>query len=888
MILAKKSTITSRLTQKSLNVNVWVEKNAYIDNSLNNLNTSSSISGLEALQADRNVVIDEIGNTMADWILPTSELVFGELNEVSGSPSPGLNIFVYDIDDGFNGSGGFVGGYFDPDDKDLATGNRMNALHMDIYPSVVGGYDRGGFGLRRTDFYHVMAHELQHIIHHQSDPYENAWFNEGFSQFAIYRMFHNKDFFNGDRYMVALESPRDAAAQVKFWLANPRTARLMDSDSNSYGTELRGIVYLFFGYLWEQIGGNFDLENPGDPTFRQMIASTETGANSLIAGLGSEAEANEIFDNFPAALVLNSGHEKLRTYFFQEHYVNVEQDFRLKFNSCPYPGCSIPSAVNSGMNSINYPLQAYDFWFIHLYGNSTTPAVLELSSTASFNSFSIPIIDGVRTLKEYNSGTSHLVHIPADGQQILILTNPSSSSRNITLSFERYLSGQTDLVMNYRSTIAENDLYSSTPLEISSAAITGQSFLHQNTEAIDLLNDMPEKIVISARQLSDSCMDYSTPELRFPSSEYLPKTAFNISGTDYYPTGLQLEPDVAYKLCFVNKTGESVSFSPRVTTNKIITDPNEARQSFKGNPPNVTGFRMWLENTDTLRTNWSIDDDDRKIHKIVLSYRKLAPQVGTLQNIELNRSETSFSLSVTAGELWEFSVSTKSYRNVKSINEITKSIWVKAESTVNSSGEVAVPNDWEIADKKIEALQMVVQNGEEIRFFKYLPADIDSLTNTGSTMFSSSTTLSNGAVFFPETLFNFNFGNTTTAQVQYRVQQKTQNAVVYHFDGTTWNALGTQYVKDLKATITPDNTDSNYSIITIDSRNGAGSPFALGSTAPVIPSINSGTTTPTSTPASGNGGGCSVGQQNNSKGWTNLLIMIAPLLWLLIIKSKNS
>jgi hypothetical protein len=383
-------------------------------------------------------------------------------------------------------------------------------------------------------------------------------------------------------------------------------------------------------------------------------------------------------------------------------------------------------------------------------------------------------------------------------------------------------------------------------------------------------------------------MDYSTPELRFPSSEYLPKTAFNISGTDYYPTGLQLEPDVAYKLCFVNKTGESVSFSPRVTTNKIITDPNEARQSFKGNPPNVTGFRMWLENTDTLRTNWSIDDDDRKIHKIVLSYRKLAPQVGTLQNIELNRSETSFSLSVTAGELWEFSVSTKSYRNVKSINEITKSIWVKAESTVNSSGEVAVPNDWEIADKKIEALQMVVQNGEEIRFFKYLPADIDSLTNTGSTMFSSSTTLSNGAVFFPETLFNFNFGNTTTAQVQYRVQQKTQNAVVYHFDGTTWNALGTQYVKDLKATITPDNTDSNYSIITIDSRNGAGSPFALGSTAPVIPSINSGTTTPTSTPASGNGGGCSVGQQNNSKGWTNLLIMIAPLLWLLIIKSKNS
>jgi hypothetical protein len=546
-----------------------VAKSAYEDTLPNNLNTSGGIYGLSALQADRDLVINEIATMTAEWILPRSETIFGPLVDITGTESPGLNIFLYDINDGFGGGGGFVSGYFDPDDKNshLSGGNKMNALHMDIYPSVVGGYDQGGFGgLRRTDFFHVLAHELQHVIHYQFDPDEAVWVNEGFSQFAIYRMFHGRSFFSGSRYLEVLGSPTDAASQVRFWLENPRTARLMDEDG-TYGVELRGLGYLFFCYLWEQIGGDFTDDNAGDEVFRQMVASTARGRSSLQAGLDTIGRNfNDIFASFPVALLIDGGHDDFRMDFFDEHYSAVHGTyFRLRFDGCYSPGCDA-GLIADGMSNIIYPLQSYDFWFVRLQGHSEYASVVRLDAMGEFSSALVAERQGLRTLEEYNTGRNHLIYVPRGESCILALINPTSSQLNIEFSFGEYLNAEAvELAHNAVSTFVDGAAYDSSALNISALSVTKQMFSNFTTATIDILNSMPDRVAITACDTASGCVNPSLS--RVAGREYLPSVSYAYTYGDqtYYPSGLALESGKSYFVYFVNKTVSPVSFSPLIT-----------------------------------------------------------------------------------------------------------------------------------------------------------------------------------------------------------------------------------------------------------------------------------------------------------------------------------
>lgn len=116
-------------------------------------------------------------------ILPLETRFIGELPDIDGDQI--LDVLLLDIDDGFEVSGQFVAGFFDPVDQlDFKFSNRKDILYLDIWPTIIQpdqiSIEQGA---------QTMAHELQHLIHSQFMTFENQeWvsINEGCSEFTEY------------------------------------------------------------------------------------------------------------------------------------------------------------------------------------------------------------------------------------------------------------------------------------------------------------------------------------------------------------------------------------------------------------------------------------------------------------------------------------------------------------------------------------------------------------------------------------------------------------------------------------------------------------------------------------------------------------------------------
>ncbi len=92
-------------------------------------------------------------------------------------------LLMFDIKDGYDGSGGFVGGYFYPVDSYPQSklpphikSNEREILYLDINPSDP----------TKERFFATVAHEFQHMIHFYQDRNEYTWVNEACSQIAPY------------------------------------------------------------------------------------------------------------------------------------------------------------------------------------------------------------------------------------------------------------------------------------------------------------------------------------------------------------------------------------------------------------------------------------------------------------------------------------------------------------------------------------------------------------------------------------------------------------------------------------------------------------------------------------------------------------------------------
>lgn len=119
-----------------------------------------------------------------DGIYNVNTRVFGTPPDVDNDPR--IIILILDIQDGWDGSGGYVGGYFysaneyeDPTPWG-ARSNEAEIFYMDCNPADLMT-DNGRFNVFNTT-----AHEFQHMIHWAHDTNESTFVNEGLSEIAPY------------------------------------------------------------------------------------------------------------------------------------------------------------------------------------------------------------------------------------------------------------------------------------------------------------------------------------------------------------------------------------------------------------------------------------------------------------------------------------------------------------------------------------------------------------------------------------------------------------------------------------------------------------------------------------------------------------------------------
>jgi len=115
-------------------------------------------------------ILDNLGNEYKNVILPTETTYFG-------TPPPGdFTVLLMDIRDG--GGDSYVAGYFDPRNENpgVANSNSRHMIYMDSKEGTPGN----------STFYGTLAHEFQHFIHFNYDPFETAWVEEGLSGLARY------------------------------------------------------------------------------------------------------------------------------------------------------------------------------------------------------------------------------------------------------------------------------------------------------------------------------------------------------------------------------------------------------------------------------------------------------------------------------------------------------------------------------------------------------------------------------------------------------------------------------------------------------------------------------------------------------------------------------
>jgi hypothetical protein len=119
-----------------------------------------------------------------DGIYNVDTRVFGTPPNVDSDPK--IIILILDIQDGWDGTGGYVAGYFYsaneyPDGDPAIGGTRSNEaeiFYMDCNPADLI--------TDRTDVLNTTAHEFQHMIHWAHDTNESTFVNEGLSEIASY------------------------------------------------------------------------------------------------------------------------------------------------------------------------------------------------------------------------------------------------------------------------------------------------------------------------------------------------------------------------------------------------------------------------------------------------------------------------------------------------------------------------------------------------------------------------------------------------------------------------------------------------------------------------------------------------------------------------------
>ncbi|MEK4974549.1 Ig-like domain-containing protein [Niallia sp. FSL R7-0648] len=255
--------LTASLLYSGKHANVWVHNNQ-----------------LSKQQAE------QLGKEFDDKIYTSDVTNFGNESDVDGDGK--VNILTYDIQDGFSGSGGYVAGYFSPQDLyAYSTSNRSEIFYIDTYP-LMGMYSSKDVSAA----YSTLAHEFEHMINYnqkvfvQGETSMDVWMDEGLAMAA-------EQIYLGEALQSRIDYYNSASS-----ITNGHSLIYWDY----YGDTLANysLSYLFMQYVKEQAG-------QGNQIFKQIINNKNSNylaIEEVMQKYTSNITFGQLMTNFRGALTL--------------------------------------------------------------------------------------------------------------------------------------------------------------------------------------------------------------------------------------------------------------------------------------------------------------------------------------------------------------------------------------------------------------------------------------------------------------------------------------------------------------------------------------------------------------------------------------------------------
>lgn len=396
-------------------------------------------------------MVAELGAEYDHHIHHPVQDAFGETYDRNGDGK--MAIFLYDIQDGYNGTSvrSYVGGFFMPADLVRNTFNNMDVLHIDTYPSIKPWEENPLAEVKST-----MIHELQHLIEESAciepDPfhpgqirfkYESlpTWVNEGLSM-AAEHMFYG-----------TLDSRIDYYNSWDYHINTPLADWENGDDLSHYA-----LSYLFVQYLRTQTK---DFTGGGEALYKYIIQSPKRSAlcvENAMKQFYPYISLNDIFRNFYIAMVLK---EPTGLYGFggEEAFDAVEVKIYDRVSSVYLgPGAGIVSKMSSGSYTPD-EVSGSPVRYVGFKTSDTTAVDMPLANLTSGKTFQY------RTLNLSCAERNATMYYTVDGSEPTAETGLIYNGKPIQLLSDTDLKavtvtadGQTSQVMHNQYTIVKEDV----------------------------------------------------------------------------------------------------------------------------------------------------------------------------------------------------------------------------------------------------------------------------------------------------------------------------------------------------------------------------------------------------------------------------------------------
>ncbi len=227
-------------------------------------------------------MLKQAAQKIEEQILPISRTFFGQEWQPGIDGDPRVNILhLADL-------GGGTIGYFSQADEFVTDVNQYSNERELMYLSL----NRAPVGSER--YYHVIAHEMQHMIHWNVDGNEEVWINEGLSELS--------SFLNGYSESAYLE-------------AFSRQPDVQLNDFHYEGEEADahyGASFLFFAYFLEQYG---------EKATRSLVSQPDNGIMSIeqvLLDINPGISFDDFFAQWLVANYLDSSLADNGLYFYRD------------------------------------------------------------------------------------------------------------------------------------------------------------------------------------------------------------------------------------------------------------------------------------------------------------------------------------------------------------------------------------------------------------------------------------------------------------------------------------------------------------------------------------------------------------------------------------------